>query len=148
MSIWDWTLHAYGCPGVPEVTLRLQDAFGQNTDLLLWAVWAETADAALLAQAVDLTRTWETTALIPLRDARRALKVPVAPVHEEARERLREDVRAAELHAERVLMETLGGLSGDHKGGAHALDALKAASAAWNPPAPDTELAALAVALS
>lgn len=147
MSIWDWTLRAYGRPGVPETTLRLQDDFGQNTDLLLWAVWAETVDEGLLAQAVDVTRKWETTALIPLRDVRRALKGALAPVDENARQRLREDVKAAELHAERVLMETLAGLSGDHKGGAHALDALKAASAAWNPAAPDTELAALAAAL-
>ena len=147
MSIWDWTLRAYGRPGVPETTLRLQDAFGQNTDLLLWAVWAETVDPGLLAQAVNVTRKWETMAVIPLRDVRRALKTALAPVDENARERLREDVKAAELHAERVLMETLAGLTGDQKGGAHALDALKAASAAWNPAAPDTELAALAAAL-
>jgi len=147
MGIWDWALRAYGRPGVPEACLRLQDGFGQNTDLLLWAVWAETADETLLAQAAEVTRKWETTALIPLRDVRRALKAPVAPVHEEARERLREDVKAAELHAERVLLETLAGLSGEAKGGAHALDALRAAAAAWKSPAPDTELAALAAAL-
>lgn len=147
MSIWDWTLGVYGRPGVPEACLRLQDDFGQNTDLLLWAVWAETADPAILSEAAQLTRSWETTALIPLREVRRALKAPVSLVQAAARERLREDVKAAELHAERVLLETLAGLCGESQGGAHALDALRAAAAAWKSPPPDTELAALAAAL-
>ena len=41
MSLWDWSLEAYGQPGVPEACLALQDGHGQNTSLLLWAVWAE-----------------------------------------------------------------------------------------------------------
>jgi uncharacterized protein (TIGR02444 family) len=147
MSIWDWTLRAYGRPGVPEACLRLQDQFGQNTDLLLWAVWAETADPALLARAAEATRRWEAVALAPLREVRRALKAPAPPVEDAQREGLREDVKAAELRAERVLLETLAGLSGDDRGGAHALAALEAASAAWKPAAPAVELAALAAAL-
>ena len=51
MSLWDWTLRAYAQPGVPEACLDLQDRHGQNTSLLLWAVWAEAADPALLARA-------------------------------------------------------------------------------------------------
>ena len=147
MSIWDWTLGAYGRPGVPEACLRLQDSFGQNTDLLLWAVWAETSDPALLASAAEATRRWEALALAPLREVRRALKAPAPPVEDAAREGLREDVKAAELRAERVLLETLAALAGAARGGAHALDALRAASAAWGRPAPGEELAALAAAL-
>ena len=146
--IWEWALNAYGQPGVPEACLRLQDEFGQNTSLLLWAVWAEVGDAELLARAAEVTRAWEATALVPLRTVRRALKAQVPPVADAAREGLREDVKSAELRAERVLMETLASLSGDHRGGAHALAALQAASAAWGPAAPDDALAALAAALS
>lgn len=147
MAIWEWALEAYARPGAPEQCLRLQDDFGQNTSLLLWAVWAEAKDPALLARAAEVARAWDAVAILPLRQVRRALKPAAPPVDDAARQGLREDVKAAELRAERVLLETLAGLSGDQPRGAHALEALKAASAAWNPVAPDDELAALAAAL-
>jgi uncharacterized protein (TIGR02444 family) len=146
VSLWDWTLEAYGQPGVPEACLALQDEHGQNTSLLLWAVWTETTDAALLSRAAKAARDWEATAVAPLRAVRRALKGPHPPVADGVREGLRDDVKAAELRAERVLMETLEGMSG-RPGGAHALAALQAASAAWGKPAPDEALAALAASL-
>ena len=147
MSIWDWALEAYGQPGVPEACLTLQDVHGQDTSLLLWAVWAEVADPEPLARAAEAAHRWETAALVPLREVRRALKAPCRPVPDAAREGLREDVKAAELRAERVLLETLAGIADEASGGAHAFDALKAASKAWGPPAPDEALAALAAAL-
>lgn len=146
MDIWDWALAAYGRPGVPEACLALQDRHGQNTSLLLWAVWAEVADPALLKRAAEATRAWDALALTPLRDVRRALKPPHPPVADAAREDLREDVKAAELKAERILLEALAGL-GHGKGGAHALAALEAASAAWETSAPGEALAGLAAAL-
>jgi uncharacterized protein (TIGR02444 family) len=147
MGLWDWTLEAYGQPGVPEACLTLQDDHGQMTSFLLWAVWAETADAALLARAADIARRWDALALTPTRDVRRALKATFAGVPDGAREGLREDVKAAELRAERVLMEALEAIT-PRQGGAPALAALKAASAAWGTAAPDQALAQLAAALS
>jgi uncharacterized protein (TIGR02444 family) len=146
MSLWDWTLEAYGQPGVPEACLSLQDEHGQNTSLLLWAVWAEASDPDLLARAAEAAHRWEATALVPLRAVRRALKAPLPPVPDNAREALRDDVKAAELRAERVLMETLEAMS-DGRAGAHALAALEAASKAWGKPAPANALAVLAAAL-
>lgn len=146
MALWDWTLRAYGQAGVPEACLALQDAHGQNTSLLLWAVWAEAADPALLDGAADVARRWEALALAPIRDVRRALKPAFAGVEDAEREALREDVKSVELRAERVLMESLEAMTGDH-GGAHALAALQAASKAWGRPAPDDALAQLAAAL-
>ena len=151
MGLWDWTLEAYAQPGVPAACLTLQDDHGQNTSLLLWAVWAEADDARLLDRAADVARRWESLALTPLRDIRRALKPDFSGVDAGARQGLREDVKAAELRAERVLMEALEGLS-KGKGGAHALTALTAASQAWGEPAPPPPatrdaLAALAAAL-
>jgi uncharacterized protein (TIGR02444 family) len=147
MSLWDWTLQAYARPGVPEACLALQDGHGQNTSLLLWAIWAEAADPALLARAADVARRWEALALNPIRSVRRALKPAFEGVDDGERETLREDVKAVELRAERVLMETLEAMTGD-RGAAHALAALEAASAAWGTPAPPNALAALAAALS
>jgi uncharacterized protein (TIGR02444 family) len=146
MALWDWTLRAYGQAGVSEACLTLQDAHGQNTSLLLWAVWAEAADPALLAKAADVARRWEATAIAPIREVRRALKPAFPGVEDSEREALREDVKSVELRAERVLMETLEAMTGGH-GGAHALAALQAASNAWGRPAPDEALAALAAAL-
>jgi len=146
MALWDWTLEAYGQAGVPETCLELQDAYGQNTSLLLWAVWAETADPALLARAADVAHRWEDLALTPIRAVRRALKPPFIGIEDVRREGLREDVKAVELRAERVLMESLEAMT-PNRGGAHALEALQAASKAWGAPAPANALAALAAAL-
>ena len=147
MSLWDWTLEAYGRPGVAEATLALQDAHGQNTSLLLWAVWAEGPAPEVLARAVEITKDWDAQVLTPIRKVRRDLKPAFPGVDDGAREGLREDVKAAELRAERVLMEALEHLSGHHRNGTPALEALRAASAAWGEPAPDHALAILAGAL-
>ena len=146
MAIWEWALEAYARPGVPEACLTLQDAHGQNTSLLLWAVHAETADPDLLARAVEAAKAWDHTALVPLREVRRALKPPLPPFEDHARLALREEVKALELAAERLLLETLERLV-EGQGGAPALMALRAASAAWGNPAPDDVLAELASAL-
>jgi uncharacterized protein (TIGR02444 family) len=146
MNLWDWTLEAYARPGVPEACLELQDQHGQNTSLLLWAVWAEAADSELLARAAEAARRWEAVAVAPLRVVRRALKPHLPPIDDAGREGLREDVKAVELRAERVLMETLEAMT-DGQGGAHALAALEAASRAWGNAAPAPALAALAAAL-
>ena len=139
MNIWDWVLQAYGRPGVPEACLTLQDVHGQNTSLLLWAVYAEVGDPDLLARAAAATRAFDAMALTPLREVRRALKPALPPFEDQARLALREDVKALELASERLLMETLARLAQD-PGGTHALDALRAASAAWGPPAPANTL--------
>lgn len=147
MAVWEWALEAYGRDGVAEACLALQDAHGQNVPFLLWAVWAEAADPGLLRQAAEVARAWDAVAVAPLRAVRRDLKTRRPPVDDGAREALREDVKAAELRAERCLLETLAAQTGARRGGAPALDALRAASHAWGSPAPDAALAALARAL-
>lgn len=147
MELWDWALRAYSRPGVPEACLSLQDDHGQNTSFLLWAVWAETSDQQALSSAAQIGRAWEARVLAPIRQVRRLLKPAFPPVDDGAREGLREDIKAAELRAERVLMETFESLTRE-RGGAPALAALQAASRVWGKPAPDEALARLAGALS
>jgi len=146
MGLWDWSQAAYAQPGVAEACLRLQDAHGQNISFLLWSVWSETDDRALLARGAELARRWEALALLPLRGVRRALKAEADGVPDVAREALRQDIKAAELRAERVLLESLEALGARTHAGAPPLQVLTAASAAWNPVAPDAALAALAAA--
>ena len=127
-------MEAYARPGVAPACLMLQDRHAQNVPLLLWAVWARAGDAASIERATALARTWEEGVVAPLRAARRSLKAPAPPVDDVVREALREAVKAAELRAERVLLETLEGLPGDSAASASALEALRAVSAAWGPP--------------
>ena len=148
MSLWDWALEAYSRIGVADACLALQDEHGQNTSYLLWAVWAEGPDAAALAEGRDLAMRWDETALKPLREVRRALKPALAGVGDRAREGLREDVKAAELRAERVLMDSLEAICGNQSGGQPALAALQAASSARASRPGDEALARLAGALS
>ena len=146
MAIWDWVLEAYGRAGVPAATLTLQDIHGQNTSYLLWAIHARSTDKDLLVRAAAAARAWDQTALVPLRDVRRALKPPLAPFPDDQREAFREAVKALELASEKLLMETLDGLSHE-RGDAAVLDVLHAASQAWGHPAPDDALAVLAAVL-
>jgi len=146
LAIWDWVLQAYGRPGVPEATLALQDIHGQNTTYLLWAIHARATNKDLLVRAAAAARAWDQTALVSLRQVRRALKPPLAPFPDSQREQLREAVKALELASEKLLMEALDGLSHE-RGDAPVLDVLHAASQAWGHPAPDDALAVLAAAL-
>lgn len=147
MSLWDWTLDAYARPGVPEACLELQDRFGRNTSFLLWAAWAggqgRAPDEEGLDDAAIVARAWEAGVLAPLREVRRRLKPAWPPVDDACREGLREEVKAAELRAERVLMETLEVLTPlAGEGDGHA--ALSRAAEAWGGPPCPAELAALA----
>ena len=146
MAIWDWVLQAYSRPGVPAATLALQDAYGQNTSYLLWAVHTASEEPELLARAAEVARRWDCKALVPLREVRRALKPAMPPFSDAARENLRDTVKGLELAAERLLMETLSTMS-PQRGAAGTLAALEAASCAWGNPAPASALADLAAAL-
>ena len=146
VAIWDWVVAAYGRPGVPAATLTLQDIHGQNTSYLLWAVHARSTDKDLLVRAAAAARAWDQTALVPLREVRRSLKPPLTPFSDDQREAFREAVKALELASEKLLMETLEGLSHE-RGDAAVRDVLHAASQAWSRPAPDAALSLLAEAL-
>ena len=148
MNLWDWALGAYARDGVADACLSLQDDHRQNIAYLLWAVWAEGPDEAALLRAAELVRGWDDTAVKPLREVRRRLKAAFPGIEDRAREGLREDVKAAELRAERVVMEALEQISGAQAGGRGALASLQAASRAWGVPASDEAMAMLARALS
>lgn len=144
--LWEWAVAAYARPQVADLCLQLQDRAGQSAPLLLWAAWARSADPAVLAAAADLARAWEAAAVGHLRAARRGLKPVLPPIDDALRQALRDQVRAVELAAERLLLETLMTLA-PPGGPASGIEALAAAVAAWGRPAPADRLAALAAAL-
>ena len=141
MKLWDWAVTAYDGPGVADACLALQDSYGQNVPFLLWAAWSH-PDEATLKQGRQIARDWDRAVTGPLRSVRRELKGSTS--HEE----LREDIRAAELKAERALLEALEPLAKRRKG--DVFEALIAASAAWGAgaAAPQAALRRLAAALS
>jgi uncharacterized protein (TIGR02444 family) len=146
-GLWEWATMAYARPGAAEACLTLQDRHGQNVCLLLWAAWADRLDRAELAAGAALARDWEARIVRPLRATRRALKAEAAAIDPMARERLREQVAAAELAAERALLDGLQALAGRPGPAKPVLPRLGAAARAWGGSAPAAALADLAAAL-
>jgi uncharacterized protein (TIGR02444 family) len=145
VSLWEWAVTAYQSNDVPDVCLWLQDKHGQNTSLLLWAIWGAPS-AAVVEKGAEIARSWDNRVLTPLREARRNLRDSQPPVDDHAREELREEIMSAELLAERVLMETLQTLA--PRGSGDPLAAAVAASAAWGQPAPREALEKLTAAVA
>jgi uncharacterized protein (TIGR02444 family) len=153
MRFWTWALEAYGRPGAAQACLDLQDAHGQCVPYLLWAAWAaregRTLDRSTLQAGAALSARWEAAAVGPLRAARRAMKPEVPGVADAAREALRAEVKALELQAEQLLIETLEALAPAPGGGAAPpAPALAVAAAVWPAEAPEAALNRLAQTLS
>jgi uncharacterized protein (TIGR02444 family) len=153
MRLWDWAKTAYARDGVEEACLDLQDGYDQNIPYLLWAAWAATMGCPLDAEALEMgaetAGVWESVAVEPLRIVRRRLKKPIPDMGDAARETLREQVKAAELTAERLLLEDLETLAPQGHAEPQPLPAaLVAAAKAWSDVTPRAQLQALASALS
>ena len=140
VTAWDYAAALYARPNVEGICLALQDIDGQCVPLLLWRLWAtdegRAVDDALLKRAVALARGWESVAVAPLRAVRRTLQAPFPPIPDAARATLRERVAAAELAAERVLLEALDALTPDPAGAeADGLAAFRDLASEWGSPA-------------
>jgi uncharacterized protein (TIGR02444 family) len=153
MGYWTWALEAYARPGAAQACLELQDRHGQCIPYLLWAAWAaregRPLDRPALEAGAELAARWEAAAVGPLRAARRAMKPPLPGVADAAREALRAEVKALELQAEQLLIETLEARA--PPAGPHPLplrSALAAAVAAWPAEASPAALERLAQTLS
>ncbi len=136
-DLWTWACATYAAPDVADACLSLQDYHEQNVPLLLWAAWTAVTgrrpDEETIEAACDTARAWQTTTIAPLRAVRRTLKTPVPDLGTDARLAVREQVKAAELAAERHLLEGLEALSPPPSGPARApLDAMADAARLWD----------------
>jgi uncharacterized protein (TIGR02444 family) len=112
---WHFSLGLYRAPGVADACIRLQDEAGVDVNLLFFLLW----NASLKRQfssndvhAVDSAIAgWRNTAVIPLREIRRALKSTPGLIEPGAAELFRTRVKGLELEAERLQQETLFALS-------------------------------------
>ncbi len=149
MTFWDWAVAAYGADGVADACLTLQDAHDQNVPLLLWGAWnaatGRRPDADDVEAACDTARAWQSAAIAPLRAVRRTLKSPIPDIDDGPRLALREQVKAAELQAERLLMAALEPLAPAPSGAPRPLiDGLVEVARGWSGVTPRPALIALA----
>jgi uncharacterized protein (TIGR02444 family) len=138
LRLWDYALAVWRRPGVEAASLALQDDHGQCIPLVLWRAWAAAEGRLIvdLGEAIDAARAWEADVVAPLRGVRRRLKGE--PV-------LRETVRAAELAAERHLLERLEALTPPSTGQCEDLPGVLSGLAfAWNAARPAEALDVLA----
>jgi len=113
-DLWTWSLERYARDGVESGALKLQDEFGLNVNLLLWACWCagryQPLPDLIIRKAIDLTSGWSREVTAPLRTARRFLKTPPPQVDIEMSESLRTRIKAVEINAEQVEQSILQNL--------------------------------------
>lgn len=95
---WEYSCAAYSQENVAALCLELQDRYGLDVNLLLYAAWLGQSDRRLSQQHLQgldaKVDAWRTDILIPLRALRRDLKALGAG------DQSYEDVKALELDAE------------------------------------------------
>lgn len=77
-DFWRYSLRKYREAGVESACLALQDQCGADVNLLLWCGWMAgrgiRLDKRRLRQAIARVHTWQAQVVVPLRQARRALR--------------------------------------------------------------------------
>ena len=115
---WDFSLHVYRQPGVPEACLGLQDRHSIDVNLMLYCAWAGAeagidlgpGDLRQLAAGVD---DWHDRVVRRLRAVRADLKRQSHGAPAALAASLRERIKAMELEAERIEQDMLFDLSSE-----------------------------------
>ena len=131
--LWTFSLDLYRSPGFSDACIRLQDEVGVDVNLLFFLLWNASLkkrfSVADVKAADAAVADWRNTAVIPIRNIRRALKdAPVLPdpgIVEDYRTR----IKGLELEAERLEHEALLDFFQSHAPGENAASALDAARA-------------------
>jgi uncharacterized protein (TIGR02444 family) len=103
--LWDYATKVYGAHEVESACLALQDRFGLDVNLLLYAAWLAHSDRMLdaehLAALAASTRDWRDQVIRPLRTVRRQLhgKMGVADLYD--------GLKALEIRAEREQLDQM-----------------------------------------
>jgi uncharacterized protein (TIGR02444 family) len=109
---WAFALQIYAEPGIVEACLRLQAEAGVDVMMLLTVAFAAVRRSIVL-QATDIQdmdeacRPWREQIVQPLRALRVALKSGPLPAPVPATEKLRAQIKASELAAERLQNDLL-----------------------------------------
>jgi uncharacterized protein (TIGR02444 family) len=113
-SLWAFATEFYGRPGVEPALLSLQDEHGLDIPVLITMIYCGRRGLALSEDRVSalsaLAAIWQAKAIAPLRAARRALKPENRTEVDPDQEALRQQIKDAELAAERLLLARLEAL--------------------------------------
>jgi uncharacterized protein (TIGR02444 family) len=109
-AFWTFSLDRYHRPGVPDLCLELQDSFGADVNLVLFALWmghdGYVLDHRGAKAAINAVSQWHLSVVKPMRRARRWLKGrDIADT--DARDTLRAAIQKWEIEAERMEQQML-----------------------------------------
>jgi uncharacterized protein (TIGR02444 family) len=111
LPFWTFSVALYGRPGVAPACLALQDRFGCDVNLLLFAIWAARCGTALGPKEFErldaAVAPWRARVIEPIRSLRRQLKQDPVGAAPELAEACRQALLKAELEAERAAQELL-----------------------------------------
>ena len=113
-SFWNFSLKVYAAPNVGDACISLQDGYGIDVNLLLFAAFIGRNGGTLsereVGEIIALVRDWHEHAVKPLCGARRAMKRMLESdsiKDPQAIVALRSRVKADELEAERIEQDWL-----------------------------------------
>jgi len=113
-EFWRFSLSVYAAPGVADECLDLQDRFGIDVNLLLFAAYTGSQRLLLSSEELDrcssLVQQWRDQVIRPLRDVRRAIKaLPQQDGVQIQRqiEDIRGSIKSIELESEKVQQDLL-----------------------------------------
>ncbi|MBC9252772.1 TIGR02444 family protein [Pseudomonas alcaligenes] len=113
-DLWSFASCCYARPGVEAACLQLQ-AQGADVCLLLCGLWLEQRGVDCSderrQQLVAISEPWQRQVICPLRELRQGWRA--AAQLDAVQLRLREQIKAMELEAERELLARLERLAGD-----------------------------------
>jgi uncharacterized protein (TIGR02444 family) len=111
LPFWSFSIDLYARPGVAPACLALQDRFGCDVNILLFALWAARCGKALARADFDAldaaVAPWRGGVVEPIRALRRALKADALGAAPASAERLRAKLLEAELQGEKAAQEIL-----------------------------------------
>lgn len=105
MQLPDFALRVHGGDGVGPACVLLQDRFGLDVNVLLFAARVGTRGPLtepILQAATEQVAQWHAEVVLPLRGVRRRLKSGPAPAPSPATAELREQLQGLEIRAELI----------------------------------------------
>jgi uncharacterized protein (TIGR02444 family) len=131
--LWRFSVELYRAPGFSDACIRLQDEAGVDVNIVFFLLWNASLKKQFSADDVRATdravAAWRETAVIPIRNIRRALKdAPILP-DPGVVEGYRTKIKAIELEAERLEHEALSDFFQEAAPGIAASSATDAARA-------------------
>ena len=120
VSLWNFSVHTYGKPGVADACLALQDRHGLDVNVLLFCCWfgctRGAVDEPLWDRVLAFSEPWADNVVRPLRAVRSWMKhtgCTQPDISNDACMELREETKRIELRAEQLQEKTLQSLAED-----------------------------------